>query len=303
MRHLVAISVLLSLVAAAPARSHEAIVPPGTPEEEKSRYAYQRGTYASAERAPMVWFEHGFPGASGNADNPYKAAFGRAVHTWNRLGRDFRFRIANYDEVTASYPYRFLSETKYGMSQAELNDDDYKRWCGETRDDPTQPGLNPVALNLIYWSDPPNRTGPVPYGEVVECHRYPKGAPTWEPYKFAIAFRAEPSGWWAWPGRRKASGRAMSSQQMDFQAVATHELGHATGFAAHFPEGPVKTTDCDNSSTDPGRMCRPADCSANLRSRETMCQGSPKIGQDTIYLRTLGSHDKHTFLGAYPPAP
>jgi hypothetical protein len=294
---LLAVGLLASMVG--PVSAHDAVVPPGTPPEQHSRYAFSGGFYAPAERAPMVWFERGFPGGTRKAENPFKAAFWRGVSPWNARGRDFYFRNSGFVEVDANLDYYFLARTKRAGGRPEETNDLYKAWCNEKRDDPTVEGLNEVYMNLIYWENPPRNGTFSPLGEVAWCHRYPAGATTAEPYKFAMSFQTEKRGWWKWRGRRKGN-ETIRSDQTDFQAVVTHELGHAAGFSAHFPEGEPKTTDCTSTSTDPAAMCRTADCGVDPSARETMCQGAPFGGRDTLFLRSLGEHDKHTFRGAYP---
>lgn len=70
-----------------------------------------------------------------------------------------------------------------------------------------------------------------------------------------------------------------ASNQWDLKSVVTHEMGHGTGFAGHFP------------TTGPFAAC-PAS------ARATMCAGDP-VDRGTTYLRTLGVHDIHTFDAAY----
>lgn len=70
-----------------------------------------------------------------------------------------------------------------------------------------------------------------------------------------------------------------SSNQWDFRSVATHEMGHVTGFYGHFSS---------TSST----------CTGDSEPANTMCPGqSYFVG--TTFLRSLETHDEHTFLGAY----
>jgi predicted Zn-dependent protease len=67
-----------------------------------------------------------------------------------------------------------------------------------------------------------------------------------------------------------------SGSQPDLESVATHELGHATGFSGHFTE--------------------PALCAFNS-SQQTMC--STHLSGST-WQRSLADHDQHTFAAAYP---
>lgn len=68
---------------------------------------------------------------------------------------------------------------------------------------------------------------------------------------------------------------APARNQADLQSVATHEFGHATGFAGHFSGSAL----CSNDA-----------------SFHTMCAGHV-VG--TNRQRTLEEHDKHTFGAAY----
>jgi hypothetical protein len=73
--------------------------------------------------------------------------------------------------------------------------------------------------------------------------------------------------------------RTPPSTRWDFWSVMTHELGHAMGFG-HLP----------------GResICR------NYSGQNTMC---PTYYPGTTRVRSLASHDLHTFDGAYPTLP
>lgn len=66
-----------------------------------------------------------------------------------------------------------------------------------------------------------------------------------------------------------------SSTQMDLLSVATHEVGHATGFAGHFEESSI----CPNNS-----------------DVQTMCAFYTR---GTTWQRSLAKHDKHTMKNAY----
>jgi Matrixin len=66
--------------------------------------------------------------------------------------------------------------------------------------------------------------------------------------------------------------------KLDVQSIATHEVGHATGWGGHFESG--------------------ASC-FQLPEHSTMCDGFPGI-RGTKHLRTLEEHDIHTLNDAYP---
>ena len=66
--------------------------------------------------------------------------------------------------------------------------------------------------------------------------------------------------------------------KVDLQSVATHEMGHATGFHRHFSS-------------------KRSYCSTDNTNRETMCT-STVPGQ--ARQRTLGSRDTHIFKDIYP---
>lgn len=70
--------------------------------------------------------------------------------------------------------------------------------------------------------------------------------------------------------------------EMDFWSVATHEWGHVTGFI----EGP----NLDGHFPESSSLC-PED-----NGRHTMC---PAIEIGTEMMRTLNTHDAHTFTNAY----
>jgi hypothetical protein len=66
-----------------------------------------------------------------------------------------------------------------------------------------------------------------------------------------------------------------ASSQIDLFSVATHELGHAAGFAGHFEGGDI----CPNNN-----------------EMQTMCAAYTR---GTSWPRSLEKHDKHTFKDAY----
>jgi hypothetical protein len=68
------------------------------------------------------------------------------------------------------------------------------------------------------------------------------------------------------------------SSQWDSLSIAVHEFGHVTGFSGHIPEWDASCLEND--------------------TRNTMCPGFA-AGIGTEYLRTLASHDIHTFDSAY----
>ncbi len=72
------------------------------------------------------------------------------------------------------------------------------------------------------------------------------------------------------------TGTALPARnQPDLWSIASHELGHATGFGGHFSG----STYCSNND-----------------AQQTLCQVH---WMGTSRQRTLGEHDKHTFSGAY----
>lgn len=62
----------------------------------------------------------------------------------------------------------------------------------------------------------------------------------------------------------------------DLWSLTTHEFGHATGWYGHFSPG---ESICDNTA-----------------SQATMC---PEYFPNTVRMRTLDDHSKHTFVAAY----
>jgi hypothetical protein len=68
--------------------------------------------------------------------------------------------------------------------------------------------------------------------------------------------------------------------QLDFKGIATHEVGHITGFFGHFGG-----SYCDGSPSTSQTMCTGA--------------GFGVVGPGTYEARTLEEHDKHTFDAAY----
>ena len=89
-----------------------------------------------------------------------------------------------------------------------------------------------------------------------------------ELYSFQLVFDSNDN-WYTGTG---LPGR----NQADLQSVATHELGHATGFAGHFASSAAI---CNNTS-----------------GQHTMC-AAHRAG--TNRQRSLELHDKHTFQRAY----
>jgi Matrixin len=81
-------------------------------------------------------------------------------------------------------------------------------------------------------------------------------------------------------------------EETDLQAIATHELGHATGFG--FPTGDVKGHWGVNANgtidqTELQNLCQTTPI-------ETMC---PVYEPGTAYIRSLETHDLHTFSARY----
>jgi hypothetical protein len=74
-----------------------------------------------------------------------------------------------------------------------------------------------------------------------------------------------------------------ASNQPDLRSVATHELGHGTGFGVGAPNSHFNGNDstiCAFNSTE-----------------QTMC---PTHLLGSTWQRSLGEHDQHTFAAAYP---
>ena len=81
---------------------------------------------------------------------------------------------------------------------------------------------------------------------------------------------------WNFDPLKKPAGQAK-----DFLGIATHELGHGTGWGAHYDDQHPTAT-----------------CPANNPSAvQTMCTG--RADPSGFWRRSLGEHDKHTFKAAY----
>jgi hypothetical protein len=75
----------------------------------------------------------------------------------------------------------------------------------------------------------------------------------------------------------------IGSSEWDFEGIAQHESGHATGFAGQY----------NDHFDEDGDLC------PGTSDRHTMCGGSSVVlGQG--WYRSLEEHDKHTFDNAYP---
>lgn len=95
-------------------------------------------------------------------------------------------------------------------------------------------------------------------------------------YNFDIEFDRNEDPRWFW-----GSSRTVPVGRPDGKSVATHELGHATGFILHL----------DFLFDDP----KPSYCSGGV-THQTMCEFHEP---GTSYQRTLGTHDVHTFEPTY----
>lgn len=119
-----------------------------------------------------------------------------------------------------------------------------------------------ATYNGIYWRDL-DYLGPGVLGYTPHCENL-SGTVT----RFSMSIDADRA-WYAGTG-------TPSSSQYDLFSVVSHEGGHATGWAGHF-----STTEsiCDDNA-----------------SQATMC---PTVSPGTVRLRTLSTHDIHTFASAY----
>jgi hypothetical protein len=93
-------------------------------------------------------------------------------------------------------------------------------------------------------------------------------------YSFQIKFDSDEGGRWY------SDTGTPGSSESDFWSVASHEFGHATGWTSHFGE---LTTLCPQSG--------------DLSGRHTMCA---KILNGNTAQRSLNTHDRDTFVDAYP---
>ena len=112
--------------------------------------------------------------------------------------------------------------------------------------------------------------------------------------------------WWI------SSSRNIGANRPDLQSTATHEFGHATGFATHYDEDtgdadkhPEYKSYCrlDENQTGPDNSAknppyRAPTQSAIFAGGQTMCAVSIR---GSTHRRTLGAHDRGTFRGAYGP--
>lgn len=98
-----------------------------------------------------------------------------------------------------------------------------------------------------------------------------------------------------------------SSDQTDWWSVATHELGHGTGWRRHLANGSVGGGGGDViqvGSFGGGAVFRnavetvvpPGQTPTDVCPLHTMCGGTPK---GETYKRSLELHDEDTFIGAY----
>lgn len=74
--------------------------------------------------------------------------------------------------------------------------------------------------------------------------------------------------------------KAPPARLYDFQGAVTHELGHATGWGPHYND----------------RNAAAGICNVTVVA-ETMCNAN--YAGNFFFVRTLGSHDMHTFSNAY----
>jgi hypothetical protein len=122
--------------------------------------------------------------------------------------------------------------------------------------------ISGINTGAIYWNDL-DYIDPGLLGATRKC----ASSALWN---FTIEFDNDQS-WYFGTGDAPAS-------QWDFLSIAVHEFGHAFGFWGHFPES--------------DSIC------PETTARETMCPGNPAV-RGTEHLRSLGTHDIHTFDAAY----
>lgn len=106
------------------------------------------------------------------------------------------------------------------------------------------------------------------------------GPPTGTQYysKFQITFETTAE-WGTGTGWYTGDGTP-GNRQWDLRSIAAHEAGHAAGFGGHFESGEL----CPNP--------------AQAGVTETMCGGDPDLVGTTM-LRSLETHDLHTYANAY----
>lgn len=126
----------------------------------------------------------------------------------------------------------------------------------------TNPCNNGVNQNAYFWR---NFTGGSTLAQTTRCIG-PNGTAI---ISYVVEFASDHE-WYTGTG-------GPPSDKFDVWSVASHEQGHAAGFAGHW--------------TGSGA----ADCSSGA-GRETMCSGT---SAGTTMKRSLETHDSHTFENAY----
>lgn len=232
--------------------------------------AYYARAYPPNAFPLQWWFHSNWPNPDG-VGHLFKAAVLRSDDAWNALKLGF-FRSSGYREINYPLPY----------ARVRPGADQYENFCRATRDDPAVAGIDERPLNIFYWEPAPKDSAGIRReGETTVC------SAGGQLRSFAVVLnRGGNDDWYA-----KRSRRDIVYGQFDLQGIATHELGHATGFLRHFNE-PL-----DESGVPDEWSMQRARCGETSRYRETMCPGG-ESGQ--TWERSLGVHDQHSFRGAYP---
>ncbi|MDQ3953823.1 MAG: hypothetical protein M3279_12815 [Actinomycetota bacterium] len=130
------------------------------------------------------------------------------------------------------------------------------------------PCPEPQGYNGVLWRDLAQGVA----AEVRKCDH--DGGGYSQPYpihNFWVAFNNDGSVNW----HGGADATAIGNNELDFEGVATHEIGHATAWSGHFRE--VTWPNCENPDIQP-----------------TMCPGYTfGLGRNSTYARSLEDHEAY----------